>query len=185
VADKDTLAVLERFANGEESAVGELLPRVYEELRALAGGMFHRRGGTPTLPPTALVHEAYVRMVGSDRLEWDGRTHFVALAAKVMRQVLIDHHRQRNAAKRGGEWQRVTLSALPPGFAAADQLDFMALNEALEELATLDERQAQVVELRFFGGMTMPEIADHLGVSLATTEGDWRHARAWLTGKLG
>jgi RNA polymerase sigma factor (TIGR02999 family) len=185
VVDDDTLAVLERLAQGKDGAVDELLPRVYDELRALAGGLFHRQGGTPTLPPTALVHEAYVRMAGSDRLEWEGRTHFVALAAKVMRQVLIDHHRQRNAAKRGGDWQRVTLSALPPGLAAADQLDFIALNDALEELGALDERQAQVVELRFFGGMTMPEIANHLGVSLATTEGDWRHARAWLTGKLG
>ncbi|MEM8885780.1 MAG: ECF-type sigma factor [Planctomycetota bacterium] len=184
MVDANTVAALERLARGEEGAVDELLPRVYDELRGVAIGLYHPRAGSPTLPPTAVVHEAYVRLVGSEKLAWDGRTHFVALAAKVMRQVLIDHHRQGKAAKRGGDWERVTLSGLPPGIAANDQLDFMALEEALVELGELDLRQAQVVELRFFGGLTMPEIADHLGVSLATAEGDWRHARAWLTGRL-
>ena len=179
--------MLRRLAAGEKEAVGELLPRVYDELRGLAVGLFHGRDRTPTLPPTALVHEAYLRMAGSAELACDGRTHFVALAAKVMRQVLIDHHRERRAKKRGGAWERVTLSGLPG--AGADggegQLDFLALHEALEELAALDARQARIVELRFFGGLPMQGVADALGVSIKTVELDWRHARAWLTARLG
>ena len=181
---EETIAALRRLAAGEEGAVDELLPRVYDELRGLAVGMFHVRNRDATLPPTALVHEAYMRLAGSDALDVAGRTHFVALAAKVMRQVLIDHHRERAAQKRGGGWDRVTLSGLP-GLAEDKELDFLALHEALDDLATLDPRQAKIVELRFFGGLPMQEIADHLDVSIKTVEADWRHARAWLTARMG
>ncbi len=172
---------LECASRGETGAVDALLPRVYDELRGIAARLFHVRDGTPTLAPTAVVNEAYVRIVGSPDLAWDARTHFVGIAAKVMRQVIIDHHRERQAQKRGGGWGRVTLSELPDEPAP---LDFTALHEALAELEALDERQARVIELRFFGGLAMQPIADLLGVSIKTIELDWRHARAWLTNRL-
>ena len=139
-----------------------------------------------TLQPTALVNEAYIKLVDQTQVDWQGRTHFFAVGARVMRNLLIDHARGRGRAKRGGAWHRVTLAeSLTPftrGELDVDQL--LALNEALERLAELDERQGRVVELRFFGGLTVPEVATVLGVSTRTVEGDWTHARAWLRREL-
>jgi RNA polymerase sigma factor (TIGR02999 family) len=164
-----------------------LLPLVYDELRVLARKYLSRERPGHTLQATALVHEAYLRLVDQTRVDWQGRTHFFAVGARVMRNLLIDHARARGRVKRGGEWKRVTLAErlTPNGRGEYDPEQLLALDESLERLAQLDERQAKVVELRFFGGLTVPEVAHLLGVSQRTVEGDWTHARAWLKRELG
>jgi RNA polymerase sigma factor (TIGR02999 family) len=163
-----------------------LAPLVYEELRGLARRYMASERAGHTLQPTALVNEAYLRLVDQTRVDWRGRTHFFAIGARMMRRVLVDHARGGLREKRGGGLQRVTLSAALDARSgdtlAPDEL--LELHRALERLATLDERQARIVELRYFGGLTMEEIAAHLGVSKRTAEGDWTHARAWLRREL-
>ena len=192
-ADADSVSgevtrLLKGARDGHGSAADQLLPLVYDELRALAGSFFQGQRRNHTLQPTALVHEAYARMVKSGGDEsgqshWTGRAHFFAVAAKAMRQVLSNHARDRRAAKRGGDWHRVTLSdQLTPS--GKQDLDLLALDEALERLAALDERQCRIVELRFFAEMTVEEIAHVLGVSVSTVEREWRMARAWLSAQL-
>lgn len=162
----------------------ELLPRIYEELRAQAGAFLNGQRPGHTLQPTALVHEAYLRLIGNQDIKWEGRSHFVALAAKAMRHVLADHARARRAAKRGGEWGRVSLSGI--GTDGREMtFDALDIHEALEKLAELNERQARIVELRFFGGLTEEEAAKVLGVSERTVRGEWRLCRAWLRQQLG
>lgn len=180
--------LLEAARDGRASAADQLLPLVYDELRALAGSFFRGQRRDHTLQPTALVHEAYARMVkptgevsGEDH--WTGRAHFFAVAAKAMRQVLANHARDRRAAKRGGDWRRVTLSDHFTPTSKKD-IDLIALDEALENLAALDPRQARIVELRFFAEMTVEEIAHVLEVSVSTVEREWRMARAWLSAQL-
>ena len=164
----------------------ELMPLVYDELRRLADHYLRGERRGHTLQATALVHEAYLKLVDQTRVNWQGRTHFFAVGARVMRHLLIDHARGRGRAKRGGDWHRVTLSeGVAPGSAgdlSPDEL--LALEECLDRLAELDPRQARVVELRFFGGLTVAEVAGLLGVSRRTVEGDWTHARAWLAREL-
>jgi RNA polymerase sigma factor (TIGR02999 family) len=156
-------------------------PRIYGELRALAASYFRGRPGQ-TLQPTALVHEAYLRLARADAEQWKDRAHFMAVAATAMRQILLDAARRRLAQKRGGAGrERVTLSNLP---AFEPTVDLVALDDLLAKLAALDERQARLVELRFFGGLTEDEAADALGVSLRTVQKDWRKAKAWLMAEL-
>lgn len=164
----------------------ELLPLVYPELRRLARSYLRRERRDHTLQTTALVHEAYERLVDQSRVSWQGRTHFMAVAAQVMRRVLIDHARQRARLKRGGDWQRVTLEGLgaAPGAGELGLDELLALDHALTKLATLDEREARVVELRYFAGMTAEEIASSLDVSKRSVQRDWTHARAWLKREL-
>jgi RNA polymerase sigma factor (TIGR02999 family) len=164
----------------------ELMPLVYEELRRLARGYMARERREHTLQPTALVHEAYLQLVDQSQVNWQGRSHFRAVGARVMRRILIDHARRRGGLKRGGDRQRVTLgdSLLRPPDPDVDLPELLALNDALDNLARLDERQARVVELRFFGGLTTTEIAEVLGVSERTVQGDWTHGRAWLRREL-
>ncbi len=170
-----------RLPDGRLSS--DLLPKVYEELRAQAEAFLNGQRPGHTLQPTALVHEAYLRLVGNQAIRWEGRSHFVALAAKAMRHVLADHARSHRAAKRGGEWGRVTLSGIGTDGhdSAYDALD---IDEALEKLAALNERHARIVELRFFGGLTVEEVAEVLGVSERTVRGEWRLCRAWLRQQL-
>jgi len=175
--------LIRRAAKGDREAVDALLPEIYDELRGIAGGIFKEQG-SPTLAPTAVVHEAYLRLVGAQGLDWQSRTHFLALAARSMRRVLADHHRRRKAAKRGGGWQRVTLSVADGGAPARD-LDALAVDEALAELEEHDPRQARIVEHRFFGGLSNEEVAEAVGVSVPTVGREWRHARAWLLARLG
>lgn len=169
-----------------EAIDGSLLDRkAYEHLRQLAAVYMARRAGAgDTLQPTALVHEAYLKLLDSDQSKFKSETHYAAVAALAMRQILIDHARGKNRAKRGGGWQRVTLSDVH-NVSIGDQIDVLALDEALTRLADLDPRAARVVELRFFGGLSEVETASYLGVSERTVRNDWSMARAWLRCELG
>ena len=164
-------------------AVRQLMPLVYDELRALAEKQLRSENAGHTLQPTALVHEVFMRLVEQSRVNWKGRAHFLAVSAQAMRRILVDHARTRGRVKRGGEWRKVVLDELlaPPKLR---EVDSVALNDALETLATLDEQQARIVELRFFGGMSVAEVAHVLGVSKRKIEGDWTHAKAWLRAEL-
>lgn len=171
---------------GDQSARSALLPLVYAELRQQAESYFRAQRGNHTLQPTALVHEAYLRLMGSTDIAWESRSHFLAVAAMAMRNVLADHARRRRAQKRGGvdgARERITLTGLgsDPGERDIDALD---LDDALQALALVDERQARIVELRFYGGLTVEEVAHVLNVSSGTVALDWRMARAWLRNRL-
>jgi RNA polymerase sigma factor (TIGR02999 family) len=156
-----------------------LLPLVYDELRALAGHYLGGERAGHTLQPTALVHEAFVRLAQQSRVDWQGRTHFLAVGAEAMQRILIDYARGRCRQKRGGAAHRVPLDGLNPAVPVPAS-DLLALGETLERLAALDPRQARVVELHCLGGLTMDEVAREVGVSKRTVEGDWKMARAWL-----
>jgi RNA polymerase sigma factor (TIGR02999 family) len=180
----DLTQVLARTRAGDVHARGELVARIYDELRQVASRMMKRERVDHTLSPTAIVHEALLRMLGEEVLERAPDRHFVfAAAARAMREILVDHSRYRAAAKRGGRWQRVSFDHVLDYF-EAQKLDVSELHEAVGRLTALDERQGQVITLRYFGGMTMPEVAQSLGVSLATAERDCRLARAWLYGEF-
>jgi RNA polymerase sigma-70 factor, ECF subfamily len=176
--------ILGRARAGDERARGELIALIYDELRRVASRLMRRERPDHTLPPTAVVHEAVIRLLGE--AVFDGaadRSYLFAAAARAMRQVLIDHARRRAAGRRGGGRRRVPLDAVVDYF-EGQGLDVVAVHEALDRLAELDGRQAQVMTLRYFGGMTVAEVAGALGVPMMTVEQDWRLARAWLTGQL-
>jgi RNA polymerase sigma factor (TIGR02999 family) len=157
-----------------------LMPLVYEELRALAGKYFRQSTGLD-VAPTSIVHEAFLKLSEANPA-WNDREHFAAVAATAMRQILVDRARRQHAAKRGGGWERVSLSLLVDGVTRS--LDLEAVEVALSELQALDARQARIVELRFFGGLTVPEVARSLNQSVSTVEKEWRRARAWLGARL-
>jgi RNA polymerase sigma factor (TIGR02999 family) len=175
----DITRLLAEAGNGNREALDDVLPRVYEELRRIAARHLRAERSGHTLQPTALVNEAYMRLVDQTRVDWQGRTHFYAVAAGAMRRILIDHARGRRRLKRGGAAQRVTFSEDLPVPAAFDA-DVLDVHEALERLAAIDERQARIVELRYFGGLGVDEVAEVLGVSKRTVEAEWTHAKAWL-----
>lgn len=180
----DATVILERWARGEAGASDELIGVVYAELRALAERKMRREPAEATLQPTSLVHEAFMRLVDASRIDFKGRAHFLAVAANVMRRILIEHARARRRQKRGGGWERITLSedvAIAPG---GRELEVLALDEALERLAALNPREARVVELRVFAGLTVDETAAALGVSARTVDEDWTMAKAWLRREL-
>ncbi|MFG0260674.1 MAG: ECF-type sigma factor [Phycisphaerales bacterium JB041] len=176
--------ILAGLASGDRSAVGELLPLVYDELHSLASAFFRDQRPGHTLQPTALVHEAFIKLCDRDDIEAGNRPQFLALASKVMRHLLVDHARARLAAKRGGAWERVTLSGLASN-ASATEIDVLALEDALEKLAALNEKDARLVELRFFGGLTSEEAAESLGISRTQAARRWRIVRAWLADEVG
>jgi RNA polymerase sigma factor (TIGR02999 family) len=162
---------------------GLLFEAVYHELREIAARLMRSQRDDHTLQPTALVHEAYLKLADASRVSWEGRAHFLRVAARAMRQILINHARDRSAQKRGGGWTRVTLTEDLAG--SADRaLEILDLNDALERLAKKDERLAQVVELRVFAGMTVVEVAHVLGVSPRTVDGEWKVAKMWLLDEL-
>jgi len=173
----DVTRLLQSWNCGEKAALDSLVPLVYRELRKLASAYLHRERSDHTLQPTALVHEVYLRLVDQSAAECRSRTHFYAIAANLMRQILVDHARYRRAAKRGGE--KVVIDEAS-GAVQPREMDLIALDEALDRLAELDPRQSRIVELRFFGGLTEDEIAEVLGVSPITVKRDWRMARAVL-----
>ena len=165
--------------SAEDPALQEMVPAVYRELRMLAARYLARERKGQSIQATALVHEAYLRLFKDKGLRWQNRPHFMAIAARSMRQILVERARARDAAKRGGARVRVTLNdEVAP--LSETPIDVLALNEALDRLAMLDEQQARIVELRFFGGLTVEEAADVLGVSSATVKRAWTAARAWL-----
>ncbi len=160
-----------------------LLERVYAELRATARGLMSRERIEHTLQPTALVHEAWLKIINQDRVQWQDRAHFLGIAARCMRQVLVDHARAHGAAKRGGDFHQVTLDeGLLAG--ASQELQLLDLDGCLNRLAELDPRASQVAEMRIFGGATVAEIAHNLQVSKRTVDGDWSMARLWLSREL-
>jgi RNA polymerase sigma factor (TIGR02999 family) len=161
----------------------DLLPVVYDELRALAAAHMRRERREHTLQPTALANEVYLRLVDETKVAWQGRAQFLAIAARAMRQILIEHARARKAAKRGGDRLRVTLSDTSTDDTGA-VLDLLDLHDALDALADVDARKAQIIELRFFAGLTIPEIADLLALGVTTVEDDWYLARAWLRRRM-
>jgi RNA polymerase sigma factor (TIGR02999 family) len=171
--------LLTRWRAGDRQALDALLPLVYEELRRLARHYLRLERADHTLQSTALVHEAYVRLVGQDAPRWEGRTHFYGVAARLMRQILVDHARSRGAAKRGGDMLRLTLDEHVVAGPSRD-LDILALDEALDRLADLSEQQSRIVELRFFSGLSIEETADVMDISPATVKRGWTAARAWL-----
>jgi RNA polymerase sigma factor (TIGR02999 family) len=175
-----TARLLGRAASGDQNAASQLMPLVYDELRRLAAGYLRRERPGQTLQATALVHEAYVRLVKPANRPWTGRTHFLAIAAVSMRQILVDRARRRHAAKRGGGAERITLDDAMLPAPAESGVDLVALDRALNDLATLDPQQARIVELRYFGGLTVEETAEVVGVSPATVKRHWTLARAFL-----
>ena len=171
------------MADADDLSLDKLLPVVYQELRRLAAGYIRREKPGQTLQPTALVHEAYLRLMKDKPGRWQNRAHFCAIAAHSMRQILIEKARARGAAKRGGARHRITLD---DRLAAAEDrsVDLLALDEALQRLAEIDPEQARLVELRFFGGLTVEETADAMNISPATVKRHWTVAKAWLTREL-
>ena len=182
--DLDELtAVLRAWSDGDPAAEAKLLPLVYDQLRRQAAHQLRRERPGHSLSPTAVVHELYLRLVPQERASWVNRAQFFAVASRLIRRVLVDHARARRTAKRAGGWQRVTLAddvveAGPP------DIDLLALDRALEELTALDARRARLVELRYFGGLSLDETAAALGVSAATVSREWQLARAWLHRRL-
>lgn len=179
----DVTLILGRLIGGDRSAFDELLPLVYEELRALGQRYMRQERPEHTLQATALAHEVYLRLIGEKRLELTDRAHFFAVAARAMRQILIEHARARGRKKRGGGWDRVHLDSIELG-GDDPSIDILALDIALTKLASTEPRKAQVVELLYFGGLTAIEAADVLGVTARTVERDWRFARLWLLREL-
>jgi RNA polymerase sigma factor (TIGR02999 family) len=182
-SDGSITALLTQLGEGKREAEARLIPQIYQELRRVAGHYMRHERVNHTLQPTALVHEAYTRLVQERQITWQSRAHFFATASKLMRHILVDHARARHADKRGGIQHQVTLDAaiLP---AREHSLDVLAVHEALERLTTLDRRQGRIVELHFFGGLSLDEIASVLHISERTVKRDWRMARAWLRNEL-
>jgi RNA polymerase sigma factor (TIGR02999 family) len=176
--------LLRAWGAGDAGASEALVPLVYAELRRQAHLVLRREGEGHTLQATALVHEAWLRLDGQHDARWESRTHFLAIAAQTMRRVLVDHARTRRALKRGGGGTQVTLSAADAAVAAPDDVDVLALDDALARLAILDPRKARLVELRYFAGLSIPEAAATLGISPATVGREWAVARMWLRREL-
>jgi len=182
-AEERLTTLLSRWRDGDQLAGQEVVQTVYDELRRIAGNLLRKERLDHTLQPTALVHEMYLRFFESQPVDWQNRAHFFAVAAQQLRRILVNHARDRVAAKRGGGALRLTLTSLD-SLAGPREQDVLELNEALERLETFDSRAARVIELRFFGGMTEPEMAESLGISIATVKRDWVFARAFLISQL-
>ncbi|HEY9420103.1 MAG TPA: sigma-70 family RNA polymerase sigma factor [Thermoanaerobaculia bacterium] len=183
IADGTVTQLLQHWSSGSQRAAEEVLPLVYQELRRIASRQLRKERGDHTLEATALVHEAYMRLQGQEGFRWPSRAHFFAFAAHLIRRILVDHARNRNRAKRGGGWERVTL-AEAADLSLSRSPDLLALDEALTSLEALDPRKAAVVELRFFAGLNLEETACHLGISPETVGREWRRAKAWLYRQL-
>jgi len=181
--EEDVTALLGQLAKGNDAAASKLIPIVYDELRRLAGGYMRRERKDHTLQPTALVHEAYLKLTEQRVVDWQGRAHFFGIAAQVMRRILIDHARGHMREKRGGGARPVPLDealVLSP----EQSSELVMLDASLERLAKLDPRQSRIVELRFFGGLTVEQTADTLGISAKTVKREWSMAKAWLHGDM-
>jgi RNA polymerase sigma factor (TIGR02999 family) len=182
--DQSITQLLVKWGTGDKTALDDLIPLVYDELRKLAAGYLRRRSGPNTLQATALVHEAYVRLADQSSVSMEHRAQFFGLAAKVMRDILVDHARTRLAAKRGGEQIRLSLTEAER-FGRKPEVELVALDDALKVLAATNPQHSRVIELRFFGGLTIEETSQVMNLSHATTERYWSFARAWLRRELG
>lgn len=182
----DVTRILKAIEHGHVRATDELLPVVYEELRLLAAQKLSREPPGQTLQATALVHEAYLRLVGDEPQSWNSRGHFFAAAAEAMRRILVENARRKRSRRGGGDKKRVDLAGPGPADRAAPDADsLIALDEALEQLARMDETRAEVVKLRYFAGLTIEQTASSLGISPATAKRLWTYARAWLIREMG
>jgi RNA polymerase sigma factor (TIGR02999 family) len=178
-----TTQLLMQWSQGDQEALQQLMPLVYSELRRLAAGYLRHERAGHTLQPTALVHEAYLRLIDQTRVEWRNRAHFMGVTAQMIRRVLVDHARAKQASKRGSGVVAFSVNEeLTAG--TKQDLDLVALDDALDELARFDEQQSRIVELRFFAGVSVEETAETLGISRATVNRDWAVARAWLFRRL-
>lgn len=176
--------LLVKWGDGDQQALDKLMPLVYSELRRLASNYLRRERPGHTLQPTALVNEAYLKLVDQKGAKWQNRAQFYGVAAQLMRRILVDHARHRQAAKRGGpDQQRLSITSAGD-LGEKPDFDLLALHEALEELRTFDPQQERIVELRFFGGLSIEDTAEVMGIGHATVERDWKMARAWLRRKL-
>ncbi|HEY7547378.1 MAG TPA: sigma-70 family RNA polymerase sigma factor [Blastocatellia bacterium] len=175
--------LLLRWNNGDKMALDDLIPLVYAELRRIAGAYLRREDRDHTMQPTALVHEAYLKLVDQRKVNWKSRAQFFGVAAKLMRNILVDHAREQKAAKRGGNQYLMTLTSADR-IGSTPDLDLIALDEALNSLAEIRPQHSRIVELKFFGGLTIEEIAEVMEISHATVEREWSFARAWLRREL-
>ena len=176
--------LLVNWGKGDQAALDRLMPLVYSELRRLATNYLRRERMGHTLQPTALVNEAYLKLVGQKNAKWQNRAHFFAISAQLMRRILVDHARRHQADKRGGtDQQRLSITSAQE-LVAQQEVDLLALNEALDELSEMDAQQGRIVELKFFGGLSIDETAEVVGISHATVEREWKSARAWLRHRL-
>ena len=176
--------LLAALRNGNQNALAELMPLVYQELRRLAGHYMRGERAGHTLQATALVHEAFLRLVDQDQAGWQNRAHFIGVAAQLMRRILVDSARRRVAAKRGGAPVTLEEDRLNGGASFGQSAEILAVDEALARLSQLDPQQARLVELRYFGGLTVEEAADAMGISPRTVKRDWALAKAWLRQQL-
>ena len=183
--NRDVTQILSAIEQGDQAAASELLPLVYDELRRLAASRMKQERSGQTLQPTALVHEAFLRLVGDNSKQWDGRGHFFAAAAEAMRRILIENARRKGRIKRGGELNRHDLDDNESITNPENVDDLLALDEALNKLAQQDSQLSKLVELRYFTGLTIEETAEVLGVSPRTTKRNWSYARAWLQREMG
>jgi RNA polymerase sigma-70 factor (ECF subfamily) len=177
---QDVTRLLIELSEGNKSVVNEIFPLIYDELKKIAGNYLRNERGNHTLQPTALVHEAYLKLIDQTRINWQNRAHFLGMAATMMRQLLIDHARRHRAGKRGGEAENFQLEESIVIVSDEKPMDLLALDEALKDLAKFDEFKSRLVELRYFGGLTVEETAEVLEVSEITVKRHWRLAKAWL-----
>ncbi len=180
IIEKPITQVLRELKSGGEATLDELLPLVYNELRRLASCYLSRERSNHTLQPTALVHEAYLRLIGQNDIDWQDRAHFFGVSARLMREILIEYARAKNRNKRGGEGLTQIVLSDSIGYTNSDTLDVIAVDEALTKLEALDNEQARVVELKFFAGLTIEEIAEVMGISPATVKREWSTAKLFL-----
>jgi RNA polymerase sigma factor (TIGR02999 family) len=183
-APGEVTRLLQLWSGGDRDALERLIPLVYGELRRLAGRYMRRERPDHTLEPTAVVHEAFLRLIEQKNVSWKNRAHFFGVAAQAMRRVLVDHARRHKADKRGGVWTCALTLAEPASPEGTPPVDLIALDLALSQLAAFDEEKARVVELRYFGGLTFEETAEVIGASPSTVRRDWKAARAWLHREL-
>jgi len=183
-SSENVTQLLVKWGDGDKATLEKLMPLVYSELRRLASNYLRRERQNHTLQPTALVNEAYLKLIDQRKPRWQNRAQFYGVAAQMMRRILVDHARQNKAAKRGGsEQQRLSITSAGQ-LGEKPDTDLLALHEALKELKTFDQQQERIVELKFFGGLSIEETAEVMGIGHATVERDWKMARAWLRRKL-
>jgi RNA polymerase sigma factor (TIGR02999 family) len=176
--------MLLELTDGNEEVVNQILPHIYDELRRLASSYLRRERSNHTLQPTALVHEAYMKLIDQTRVKWQNRAHFFGIAAQVMRRILMDHARKHTAEKRGGDAEVLPIEEEILIVSHDKSAELIALDDALQQLAEMDERKAKIVELRYFGGLSIEETAEVIGVSVPTVNREWRMAKAWLYSEL-